>query len=215
LTRLVAREARLEWRTRETTLPLALLAALVVTVGLLAFHEESGRPETMAAVLWSALALAASVGNARSFVAESDRRTLDNLLTLPVERSTLYLAKAATSAALTLAVGAAALLAQVAVGATVPASAWPGVAAILLLGAVGLAATTTMVGALSAQARTRDLLLPVLALPLVLPLLISCVHGTLHALDGSSYLPEALVLAGYDLAFLGVSALLTDEVLAA
>lgn len=213
--RLASRELRLEWRTREALLPLTLLSVLVVTVGLLSFHDHAGAPETSAAILWSALALAASVGSGRAFVAEADRGTLDPLLALPVERSSIYLAKATNATLVTLLVGAAAVALQMVLGASVPAGAWLPLVAVVLLGALGLAATTTMVGALAAQARTRELLLPILALPLLLPLLISAVHGTHNALTGEPLAAELMVLAGYDIAFLGVSALLADEVLGA
>lgn len=202
----------MELRARDALLPLALLTLLVLAVGVLAYHERAGEPETLAAILWSALALAASVGGARAFVAERERGTLGPMLALPVERSTLYLSKVVVASLTLLVVGALAIGAQRALGAAAPSS-WPALGAILVLGAVGLAATTTMVGALAAQARSRDVLLPILALPLLVPLLISAVHGTVHALEGDSWRAEALVLLGYDVAFLGVSALLVDEVL--
>ena len=210
---IAAKDLRVEARGRETLVPVLLTGLLVVAVGLVAFHDLDARGVVASGVLWMGLAFAASLGLARAFGAEKDRGTLDTLLALPVERGTLYAGKVAASFATTLVV--ALVLVPVyllASGDPVPAQ-WPGLLLVLALGALGLAATGTMLSALTAQARTRDVLLPVLLLPLLLPLLLATVHGTQDLLAGAGFeawRPELLVLVGYDVAFLAASALLFD-----
>lgn len=213
--RVAAKDLRVELRARETLLPLALTALLVVAVGALAFHDVHERSAVAAGTLWIGLAFAAATGLARSFGAERDRGTLDTLLSLPLDRSAVYLGKALASLASLLVVALLVLPLLFAAGAPFPAQ-WAALLLVVLLGCAGLAATGTMLSLLAAQARGRDLLLPVLLLPLVVPLLIAAVHGTLDLLDGrpfAEWRPELLLLLGYDVAFAAASALLFESAL--
>ncbi len=207
--RLALKDVRVEARGRETLLAMALVGFASVAVGLLAFHDAAAESaEVASGVLWIALSFAAALGLARAFGAEKDRGTLDTLLTLPIERGTVYLAKAASSFLLLLVVAFVTVPAYIfAAGLAVPAQ-WPALVALFVLGALGLAATGTMLSALAAQTRSRDLLLPVLMFPLLVPLLIATVHGTHDVLHGepfSEWRSEILLLAGYDIAFLAAS----------
>lgn len=206
-----------EARSREALAPLLLVGLGVVATGLIAFHDHEGSGATTAGVLWMGLSLAAATTLARAFAAERDRGTLDALLALPLDRGQLFLGKAAASWAL-LAL-AAAVLAPALLVAQGEAPGNVGALVLLLaLGTLGLAATGTMLSALAAHARARDALLPVLLLPLLVPVLVAGVHGTMDALAGAPFAewrPEALVLAGYDVAFLAASYLLFDEVVGA
>lgn len=196
-----------------------LVTATAITIGLLAFHDHAGEDAEIAAgVLWLALAFAASAGLSRAFGGERDRRTLETILALPVERGTLYLAKVASSALTLLVVALVAVPAYFLFdGGALP----PGFAVLMLvvvLGVVGLCAAGTMASALAAQARGRDLLLPVLLFPLVVPLLVAAVHGSHDALHGGGFAEwrgEVLLLAGYDVAFLAACTLLFDLALEA
>jgi heme exporter protein B len=203
-----------ELRSRATLTPLVLLAALVGAVGVLALHDVDDRAVVASAILWTALSFTAALGLARAFGAERDLGTLDALLTLPLDRAALFFGKTLASFMQLLATAAVvvpvyALVTRDAVGA-------PMLGAFVLLGALGLAATGTMLSAVAARSRTRDLMLPILLLPLVVPLLIAAVHGTQDVLRGagfSEWRPELLLLAGYDIAFLAAGALLMEEAL--
>lgn len=212
--RLVARkELLVELRSRETLVPVLLVGLLVVTVGMLAFHDVEQRVPIAAGVLWLALAFAASVGMAQAFGAEKDRGTLDVLLGLPVDRGHVYLGKV-VAAFLTLL-----LVALVTMGAYAIASGeqtggnLAALVAFLALGALGLAVTSVMLSFLATQARARDALLPVLLLPLLIPLLLAGTHGTQDVLAGEPFAKfrgELFLLIGYDIAFLAASWLLFD-----
>ena len=213
--RVAAKDVKAELRSRETLLPVLLTGLLVVLVGALAFHDVHDRPVVAAGVVWMGLAFAAATGLARSFLAERDRGTLDTLLTLPVDRASVYLGTAAAGLCTLLAVAALVLPTYLlASGDPLPAARWPGLLLLVLLGCAGLAAAGTMLSLLAEQARSRDLLMPVLLFPLVVPVLIATVHGTLDVLRGepfAAWRPEVLLLLGYDVAVLAASALLFDH----
>lgn len=205
-----------ELRARETIVPLLLLALLVGTVGLLAFHDVEDHAVVASAVVWTSLSFAAALGLGRAFGAERDRGTLDLLLALPVERGSLYLGKALASYLLLLATALLTMPLYLLVSGDPLPQAWPGLLLLVALGCLGLAAVGTVLSLLAAQARARDLLLPALLLPLAVPVLISATHGTLDLLRGEAFAawrPELALLAGYDLAFLAASTLLAEEAL--
>lgn len=212
---LVARkDLAIEWRARETLVPTLLVGVVVVAVGLLAFHDVAERRAIAAGTLWLALAFASGVGLARAFGAEKDRQTLDVLLTLPIARGAVYLGKVAASFAALFTVACVTLGAYFVASGEAFAPSWTGLVALVVLGTLGLAATGTVLSALVAQARSRDALLPVLLMPILLPLLIAGIHGTQSALAGgpwAAWRAELAVLAGYDVAFLAASWLLFEQ----
>lgn len=206
------KDMRSEARSRETLVPLLLLALLVGTVGLLAFHDVDDHAVVASAVVWTSLSFASALGLARAFGTERDRGTLDTLLSLPIDRAALFFGKATASSGLLFATA----LVVVPVYYIVSGDAMPPAAFLVFvaLGAVGLALVGTIASALAAQARTRDLLMPVLLFPLLVPLLIAAIHGTQDVLRGAAFeewRPELMLLVGYDLAFAAVGALLFDQ----
>lgn len=211
--RVAMKDIRIEARSRGTLVPVLLMGLLVVAVGVLSYHEVHERDAVAAGILWTGLSFAAALGLARAFGSEADRGTLDTLLSLPMDRASLYLGKTVASFALVLAAALVVLPAYLLASGDAFAPSWTGLLALVVLGSLGLAATGTMLSILTAQARSRDILLPVLLFPLLAPLLIATVHGTLDVLAGepfAAWRPEVLLLAGYDLAFLAASALLFD-----
>lgn len=205
-----------EARSRQTLVPLLLLALLAGAVGILALHEVEDRAAVASAILWTALSFAAALGLARAFGAERDRGTLDTLLALPIDRAALYAGK--TISSFLLLVATATLLLPVYALASGDAWGVPALALFVVLGALGLAAAGTTLSALAAQARTRDLMMPVLLFPLLVPLLIAAVHGTQDVLRGAAFAawrPELLLLVGYDVAFLAAGALLMEQAVGA
>lgn len=213
---LAAKELLLEARTKEGANTVLVLAFLVLAIGALALGPLPGREAVAASVFWTALAFASSLGLARSFTREVDRGTLDTLLLLPAERHVLYFAKAAANAALLLFV--AVLVAPVTVALfRVPLTALAGpFLPVLLLGIAGIAATGTLLAAVAARTTSREVLLPVLLFPLVLPVLIAAVPATIRAFYGDADLGRPLtLLLGYDLAFVALATVLFEHVVEA
>jgi heme exporter protein B len=210
--KVAAKDLAVEWRTREL-LDASLLGALalVVIAGVsLAPVPES--PERLAAVLWTGIVVASLVPLARSFTGEADRGTLEVLLLLPVDRGAILLGKALSNLVLTL------LAALVVLGSYLllfggQARGLPELAVVVLLGSAGISLAGSMLAALAAQARGREALLPVLLFPLLLPVLLSGIPASIHALRGdhlADFAGELQLMMGYVLLVGAASWLLFD-----
>lgn len=189
---LARKDLLLELRSRDTV-P-AMLLFVVSTLVVFNFSlpaEASG----LAAhgLLWVAIVFTAILGLTRAFAAEREQRVLDGLVLAPCDRSAIWLGKG-------IAVFAFLLLAEVvavpAFGLFFEPVTWELVAAIVLAD-VGLAAVGTLLAAMAAASRARELLLPLLFLPLVIPIVVGGV-GASVADDPGRYLG---FLALYDLIF--------------
>src|SRR5438105_10924229 len=141
--------------------------------------RDSGEGALASGVLWVTVLLAAVLGVNRLFAAEREGRALDGILLAPVDRTALYLAKA----------GALFLYLVLLELVAVPAfailllgpglgGAFPELIAILLLADLGLAGVGALVSGLAAEARARDVVVPLLLLPLLVPLLIAAARAT-------------------------------------
>jgi heme exporter protein B len=170
---LARKDILLELRSRDT-LPAMLL---FVVSALVVFHfalpaDTSATAET--GLLWIALLFTALLGLVRAFVAEREQRVLDGLVLAPCDRSAIWLGKS---------IGVLAFLVLAEVVA-LPAFAlffgplsWELVAAVALAD-VGLASVGTLLAAMAAASRARELLLPLLFLPLVIPIVVGGVGAS-------------------------------------
>jgi heme exporter protein B len=189
---LARKDLLLELRARDT-LPAMLLFVVAIFV---VFHFSlPARSSELAAsgLLWVAILFTALLGLGRAFVPEREQRMFDGLVLAPCDRSAIWLAKSlATFAFLALAELVAlplfALFFHGIDGTTVIA---------FLLADIGICAVGTLVGAMAVVTRARDLLLPLLFLPLAIPILIGGVGASVVA-SPARYL---LFLALYDALF--------------
>jgi heme exporter protein B len=189
---LARKDILLEFRSRDT-LPAMLL---FVFAALVVFHFAlpSDASETASkGLLWIALLFTALLGLGRAFTAEQEQRALDGLVLAPCDRSAIWLAKGLGVLAF---LGVAEALALPAYALFFEPVGWELVAAVLLAD-VGLAAVGTLLAAMAAQSRARELLLPLLFLPLVIPVVVGGVGATVVD-DPARYLG---FLALYDLIF--------------
>ncbi len=175
---LARKDILLELRGRET-LPAMLLfvVAMLVAFRFALTGEQSGAAQGL---LWLAILFTALLGLARAFVPEREQRVLDALVLAPCDRSAIWLAKLlATLAFLVLvqlvALPAFALFFEAVDAATIAA---------VLLADVGICAVGTLLAAMAAAARARELLLPLLFLPLALPIVVGGVGATVAAEPG-------------------------------
>jgi len=211
------KDLRLEVRTRYGVNALALFVASSLL--LVAFAVGTGEvgERVASALLWIVIVFAAAVGLGRAFVAEEERGTV-LLLQLNLRPSMVYAGKLLFNVLL---VGAMNVLAAVGfvvvLGLEVESVGL--LAATLGLGALGLAGATTLLSALIARAASQGPLLPVLAFPLLIPLLLTVIRITQRTLLlGASAGPWAasfddlVTLAGYAGAVITASVLLFDFV---
>ena len=172
----VANDARLELRTRVALGALGMFVAASLVLVRVALGQGAPSVSVAAALLWVVVVFAAAVGLGRAFVAEEERGTT-LLLQLHLRPSQVYAGKLAFNAVLMVALGGVAALGFRVLVPT-PLGAPAVLAAALALGAVGIAAATTLLSALVARARAAGPLLPVLAFPVVVPVLVPAVSLT-------------------------------------
>jgi heme exporter protein B len=170
---LARKDLLLELRSRDT-LP-AMLLFVVSTLVVFHFALPSDAGDTAATgLLWVALLFTALLGLVRAFVAEREERVLDGLVLAPCDRSAIWLGKGIGVFAFLL---AAELVAVPAYALFFQPVGWELVAA-LLLADIGLAAVGTLLAAMASAGRSRELLLPLLFLPLVIPIVVGGVGAS-------------------------------------
>ncbi|WP_019585760.1 heme exporter protein CcmB [Deinococcus apachensis] len=217
---LAAKDLRVAGRTRDTLLATAFFAGLVLLVlGLALGGDVSARtPEQTAGVaagaVWTALALAAAVGAQRAFAQEQEAGALEQLTLYPGPHGALYpgklmgvLGPLLLVAAFTLPAGLI-LFGAAGAGRGVP---WLPLALLTVLGVVGFAAGTTFYGSITVNLRAREALLPALAFPILVPVVIASVKGTSLLLIGG-WTPEVttwvVFLAAFDVGTIILATLL-------
>jgi len=185
---LARKDILLELRSRDT-----LPAMLLFVVSALVVFHFSLPSDASTGLLWIALLFTALLGLARAFSAEREQRVLDGLVLAPCDRSAIWLAKSLGVLAF---LGVAEVVALPAYGLFFEPVGWELVAAVVLAD-LGLAAVGTLLAAMAAASRARELLLPLLFLPLVIPVVVGGVGATV-ADDPGRYLG---FLALYDVIF--------------
>jgi heme exporter protein B len=189
---LARKDILLELRSRDTV-P-AMLLFVVSTLVVFHFALPSDSSDLAAGgLLWIAIVFTALLGLTRAFAAEREQRLLDGLVLAPCDRSAIWLAKGASVLAFLLLAEAVALPAFALFFAPVDAT----LVAAVLLADVGIAAVGTLLAAMAAASRARELLLPLLFLPLAIPVIVGGVGATV-ADEPGRYLG---FLALYDLLF--------------
>lgn len=168
-----------ERRAKETLNALLFFALLLLFVFQLALGPDRERlAGVLAGLLWLAFVLSALLGLGRTFLAERENDCWEGLVLAPGDKSAIYLGKVAGNLVL-LAVVEALVLGLFVVFFNVELTqALPGLLLVLALGTVGLAAIGTLFAAMTAQVRARELLFPVLLMPMQVPLLLGTVQAT-------------------------------------
>jgi heme exporter protein B len=181
----VRKDLRLEWRTREVFTATLVFATLVLLTINFSFEPGQGTVEEMAAgLLWVAFVFAGMLGLGRSFLAEKEGGCLEALYLSPADPGAIFLGKVASNI-IFLAATEAVVLPLFAVLFNYPMGrAFPGVIVGVGLGSLGFVAAGTLFAAISAQTRIREVMLPLLLLPVCIPVLIASVRVTQAALAG-------------------------------
>lgn len=204
---LLRKELLLELRTKETVPAMALFSITTFVIFHFGLHRSSLDGDLAAGVLWVTLLFAAMLGINRLFVADREQGGFDGFLLAPVDRSTLLIAKAAALFAYL------AIIELVAVPAFVLLLLGPSLGTtevlelvgLLALADAGIASVGTLTSALAIQTTARDLIAPLLGLPLLVPVVIAGTRATSPLLTegGASGVPGRwlAVLALYDLVF--------------
>jgi len=201
----LAKDLRSELRTMRSLPAMVLFAVTTFVIFHFGLDRASLSGSLAAGVLWATLLFAAVLGINRLFVAERDEGGFEAIRLAPIDRTSLLAAK---SAALLIYMLALELV-------TVPvfalfflnsAAALGPLCLVLLLADLGLAATGALISAMAVNSRARDLLVPLLLLPLVVPLMIAATGASQHLLEAGGPAYDRFgtwlaVLGLYDLVF--------------
>ena len=204
---IVRKDLAAEWRSRELFTSMLIFSLLVLLIFNFALElDPRTRTNVTAGVLWVTFTFAGTLGLNRSMAVEKDRGCLDGLLLAPVDRSSIYFGKAISNLVFMLVVEVIVLpVYSVLYNVNLFQ---PGLLVVILLGSVGYVAVGTLLSAMAVQTRTRDVLLPILLFPLVVPVVIAAVKasgGILQGLAFSEIQTWINLLIVYDVIFIAIS----------
>jgi heme exporter protein B len=214
---LLGKDLLLELRRRESLLTMFFFGTLLLFVFHFSFDLAPERVTEMApALLWLAFLFTGTLGLAQLFEAERGNHCLEALLLSPMDRGALFLAKTAFN-----------LILMVLVEIVVIPLFWilfnlrswdviPNLFLVTLLGTVGFCILGTLLSAVTLKARARELLLPLVLFPLMIPVIlgtIRCMETILRAGELGEALPWLRLLIGFDVIFLTVGVLIFDWVI--
>lgn len=215
---ILRKDLTIELRTKESVPAMTLFTVTVFVLFHFGLDRDSLDGELASGVLWVTLLLAAVIGVTRLFATEREQGGIDALLLSPADRTGLFLAKAGLLFLFLCAVEVVAvpLFALLLLGPGLD-GALPELLAILALANLGVAAVGALVSALAAETRVRELIVPLLLLPLMVPLLIAAAQATEPLLRQDAG-PEELarwlgVLSLYDVIFVLLSIAVFDYLL--
>jgi heme exporter protein B len=204
-----------EVRSRELLSAMLVFSLLVIFIFNFALDLEPNiRASITSGVLWVTFIFAGTLGLNRSLAIEKDRGCLDGLLLAPVDRAAIYFGKTAANLIFMLVV-AAIVLPVYSVFYNINLFARPGLLLVIFLGAEGYTAIGTLLATMAVQTRTRDMLLPILLFPVVIPVLVAAVKasaGFLQTLPFEEIQPWLNLLITYDVVFTAIAFMVFDSV---
>lgn len=203
-----------ELRSRELLTSMLVFSLLVILIFNFALElDAKTRANVTSGVLWVTFAFAGTLGLNRSMAIEKDRGCLDGLLLAPVDRSAIYFGKAVGNLVFMLIVEAIVLPVYSILYNTNLLQ--PGLILVILLGSIGFVAVGTLLSTMAVQTRTRDVLLPILLFPVLIPVMIAAVKassGFLQGIEMAEILPWLNLLLVYDIIFTAVAFMVFDYV---
>lgn len=205
---IVWKDLRCELRARQVWMAMGLFALLTIIVFNFAFDLRVDNQGAVApGALWIAFVFASILGLGRTVAAEQEHGAMDRLLLCPVDRQVLFLAKLFGNLLLIVAVEVVALPIFAAIY-NLPVLV-PMMLPIAVLGTLGIAIVGTIFSAVAANTHAREMLLPLLVFPLIVPVVIGAVRATqalIAPLPNDA--PWLGLLAAFDVIFLSIASIL-------
>jgi len=174
---IIWKDLTMERHTRQMLSVMLVFSLTAVVVFNFALYSDlAAAREAATGFLWITILLAGTLGLNRSLMSEQENRSLEAMLMAPIDRSAIYVGKVISVLLFTLLMEA--LLIPIFMASFNQPFWRPQVLLILLLGTIGYVAAGVLITTMSIQTRTREVLLPVLLLPLTLPSVLSAAHVT-------------------------------------
>jgi len=210
----IRKDLTAEFRSRELLSAMLVFSLLVIIIFNFALElDPKTRSSVTAGVLWTTFAFAGTLGLNRSMAVEKDRGCLDGLLLAPVDRAAIYFGKVVSNLVFMFIVEAFVLPIYSALYNVNLFN--PGLLLVILLGSIGYTAVGTLLASMAVQARTRDVLLPILLFPVAIPVLLASVkasNGFLLGAELAEIMPSLNLLIVYDIIFIAVAFMVFDAV---
>ena len=211
---ITAKDLRTELRTKQvinSMLVFSLVVMVIFSLSLSDVLSDSSVIDRVApGLLWIAFIFAGTLGITRTFASETENGCLEGLRLCPVESAAIYTGKAVSCMCLMLMMEIITLPVFIVLfNYSIPSI--PLMAMVILLGTAGFSVVGTLLSALTVNTRTREILLPVILLPMLLPVLIPAVLATAKILAGEGLfdvLTELRLMAVYDIVFFTLARLL-------
>jgi len=204
---IVSKDLTAELRTKENLSAMIVFALIVLVIFNFAFElQDVDLTVVGAGVLWVAFTFSGILGLGRSFAAEKDKGSLEGMLLSPVDRGAIFLGKTISNFIFITTMQAIILpLFAVLNNVALP---WFPLVPYVVLGTLGFAAIGTILSAIAASTRMREVMLPILLFPVSIPLLMAAVKltsGALQSLDFSQLTFWFNILILYDVLFIVVA----------
>ena len=209
---LFMKEFRSEIRTRYALNALFMFVITTLAIILFAIGNENASPEILSGVLWIIIFFSTMSGLSRTFISEEERGTAATLQ-LIARPLTVYVGKLCFNIVLLLGMNILTIALYLVFITNFTVRNYEVFALTMILGTLGLAATSTILAAVIAKANTKGTLYPVLSFPILLPLLLSVINATKISVEGGTFMEavsEFQVLISYLVVILTASYLLFD-----
>jgi heme exporter protein B len=212
---IVGKDIATELRTKEMVSAMFVFSLLIIFIFNFAFDLRAENLQTLApGVLWVAIAFAGMLGLSRSFILERDRGVLDGLLLAPVDRSAIYFGKMIGNV-LFISIVEIFILPFFIVLFNQSIATLPMLVGVVILGTIGFASVGTLFSAMAVHTRAREILLPIMLFPVVVPVMLSAVRLTSAILDNTPFEDIShwlALLVAFDTIFIAVSFILFEFV---
>ncbi|OJX41200.1 MAG: cytochrome C biogenesis protein [Chloroflexi bacterium 44-23] len=214
LSAVIWKDLMTELRSKELISGMLVFSLLVIFIFNFSLEMDARtRNSVTAGVIWVTLIFAGTIGLNRSMAVEKDRGCLDGLLLAPVDRTAIYFGKSIANLIFMLIVAAIILPVYSLLYNNNVISL--GLILVILLGSEGYVAVGTLLSSMAVQARTRDILLPILLFPVIIPILIAAVkasNGFLNGVPFNELMTWIYLLIAYDVIFTSVAFMVFDAI---
>lgn len=208
------KDIRSELRTRYAISALTMFVITTISIILFALGSEGASVSALSGMLWVAVFFAAMSGLSRTFVAEEERGTSMTLQLISSPTAVLF-GKLLVNLVLVLCLNVFVVVLYSAFISEFVIKTYSIFVLIVILGSIGFAVAATIIAAIIARANSKGTLYPVLAFPILLPLLLTVINGTRLATEGAFFeeaLGEFNILVSYIVAVLAVSYIVFDYI---
>jgi heme exporter protein B len=210
---IIRKDIATEIRTKEMMSAMFVFSLLIIFIFNFAFDLRADNLQALApGVLWVAITFAGMLGLNRSFILERDRGVLDGLLLAPVDRSAIYFGKMIGNV-LFISVVEIFILPFFIVLFNQPVQIVPLLIGVVILGTIGLAGVGTLFSAMAVHTRAREILLPIMLFPVIVPVMLAAVRLTAGILDQTPFEDVSHWLAlmvAFDTIFIAASFILFE-----